>query len=124
MQTVLPTLKERFRISKKTDEESLENQKDLMAKTIFEVIKAQTIAKENYTYDSATNSIESVRPNNAIMFTLKQNNQTLSNETKHRVWKTLLPDLKIEQVYSTHDTLLEPPTVNVIVDQLKEMNIL
>ncbi|CAF4205444.1 unnamed protein product [Rotaria sp. Silwood2] len=124
MQTVLPTLKERFRISKKTDEESLENQKDLMAKTIFEVIKAQTIAKENYTYDSATNSIESVRPNNAIMFTLKQNNQTLSNETKHRVWKTLLPDLKIEQVYSTHDTLLEPPTVNVIVDHLKAMNIL
>ncbi|CAF4804301.1 unnamed protein product, partial [Rotaria sp. Silwood2] len=55
MQTVLPTLKERFHISKKTDEESLENQKDLMAKTIFEVIKAQIIAKENYTYDSATN---------------------------------------------------------------------
>jgi thioesterase domain-containing protein/acyl carrier protein len=123
MQQVLLILKNRFS-RKVNDQIATENHEDTMAKKIFEVIKAQTIAKEYYTYDLAKNSKESIKIKKAIMFTLKQNNQYTSSTRKHRVWKSLLPQLSIENIDGTHDKLLETPSVRLIVDRLKQMNII
>ncbi|UJR34949.1 hypothetical protein I4U23_027727 [Adineta vaga] len=95
---------------------------DNFEQKIFEVIKNQIIAKESYTYDLAKESNESIQIKKSILFTLKENNQFTSNETKHQIWNSLLSQLNIENIDGTHDTLLENPSVHFIVDRLKQMN--
>jgi hypothetical protein len=95
-----------------------------MPKKVFEVIKAHTIAKECYTYDLAKNSKGSIKIEKAIMFTLKENNQYTPSNIKHQVWNSLLSQLNIENIDGTHDKLLEIPIVHLIVDRIKQMNII
>jgi thioesterase domain-containing protein/acyl carrier protein len=104
-QQALLTLKTRFPF--------LKDNKDM-----FEIIKANMIAKESYTYHTAKTSNDLIKINHTIMFTLKDNP---SNNTKHQIWKSLLPHLIIEDVDGTHQTLLENPSVQFIVDRLKQM---
>ncbi|CAF1246238.1 unnamed protein product [Adineta steineri] len=85
---------------------------------MFEIIKANMIAKESYTYHTARTSNDLIKINHTIMFTLKDNP---SNKTKRQIWKSLLPHLIIEDVAGTHQTLLENPTVQFIVDRSKQM---
>lgn len=117
MENTLSLLNNRF-------PQSTENQQNTMSKKIFEVIKAQTIAKEFYTYDLAKTSNESIQIEKSILFTLKENNQYTPSDVKHRVWTSLLSQLNIKNIDGTHHTLLDMPTVRLTIDQLKQMNIL
>ncbi|CAF3817106.1 unnamed protein product [Rotaria sordida] len=123
-QKVLAEIQQRFHLNKQNGFASLANHPDLMAKKVVDVIKAHTIALQHYTFESAISSHEIMLDNQTIMFTLKQNNSRTPNETKHKVWRTLLPNLRIEQIDGTHATLLETPIVNVIVNRLKEINVI
>ncbi|CAF1134744.1 unnamed protein product [Rotaria sordida] len=123
MQKMLEEIKQRFHLNKQNGHTSLTNHSDLMTDKVFDVIKAQMIALQHYTFESAVNSHEIMLDNQTIMFTLTQNNSRTPNERKHKVWRTLLPNLRIEQVDGTHAILLEIPTVNIIVNRLKEINI-
>ncbi len=58
------------------------------------------------------------------MFTLKENNQYTPSNIKHQVWNSLLSQLNIENIDGTHDKLLEIPIVHLIVDRIKQMNII
>lgn len=116
MRSTLTILNERF-------SQLTENHQEMSMK-IFEVIKAQTIAKENYTMNLAKASKESIRIDKAILFLLKHNNQYTSSEIKRRVWSSLLPQINIEHIDGTHHTLLEMPTVRLIINQLKQINVL
>jgi len=124
MEDISPILKQRFQKLNINGKQSIDNHQDLMVKRIFSVIQAQTRASKYYTLHAAKHAKEDMTKINAIMFTLTQNNHNNKNEIKHQIWKTLLPNLQIKQVEGNHDTMLEAPTVNQIIDQLKSMNIL
>ncbi|CAF3417433.1 unnamed protein product, partial [Rotaria sp. Silwood2] len=52
------------------------------------------------------------------------NNKNNMNTMKHQVWQTLLPNLQIKQVDGIRQRMLEPPTIDLTIEQLKLINIL
>ncbi|CAF1196895.1 unnamed protein product [Adineta steineri] len=120
-------LKNQFSTTKSNDQISTKNHRDIGEKKIFEVIKTHVIAKEKYTYESAKIPNESINMKKAIMFTLKENNRYSPRDKKIAVWQSLLSPIQlvIESLDGTHDKLLdEAETIRLIVDQLKQMNII
>jgi hypothetical protein len=95
-----------------------------MAKNMYEVIKAPTIARESYTYQTVKYATTNLQVNRAILFTLKHSNQCVSTELKEQTWQSLVPNLVIQQLPGTHDTLLETSTASIIIEQLQARNLL
>ena len=95
-----------------------------MARNICEVIKAPTIAQKSNTYQMLQYGTTNLQVNRAILFTLKHSNQRVSTELKEQTWQSLVPNLVIQQLPGTHDTLLETLTASIIIEQLQARNIL
>ena len=95
-----------------------------MARNICEVIKAPTIARKSNTYQMVQYGTTNLQVNRAILFTLKHSNQRVSTQLKEQTWRSLVPNLVIQQLPGTHDTLLETLTASIIIEQLQARNIL
>ena len=119
---IFRALHDRFFTTKKSLNGSSEAHS--MAKNMYEVIKAQTIARESYTYRMVKQATTNLQINRAILFTLKHSNQRISREMKEQTWQSLVPNLVIQQLHGTHDTLLETATASIIIEQLQARNIL
>ena len=95
-----------------------------MARNICEVIEAPTIARKSNTYQMVQYGTANLQVNRAILFTLKNSNQRVSTELKEQTRQSLVPNLVIQQLPGTHDTLLETLTASIIIEQLQARSIL